>query len=217
VFFDHDKGKTHSSGKLLFACRIIPYRGSWLDFEFDAKDLVYARIDRRRKLPVTTLLYALGMDQEAIMSAYYQTVDFRLEPKSRQWVTKFFPRRVSGTRPTFDLIDAASGEVIVKAGDKVTPRMVKKLQDEGRVSELLVPFKSIAGRYVAQDIIDEETGAIHVEAGDELTLEMDRDGTIVGGTSRSCSTRASPRSPCSTSTTSTSARTSATPWPRTRT
>ncbi|TNC62289.1 DNA-directed RNA polymerase subunit beta [Rubellimicrobium roseum] len=182
VFFDHDKGKTHSSGKLLFACRIIPYRGSWLDFEFDAKDLVYARIDRRRKLPVTTLLYALGMDQEAIVSAYYNTVDFRLDPTTRQWVTKFFPERVRGTRPTFDLIDAATGEVIVKAGEKVTPRMVKKLIDEGRVTELLVPFKSIQGRYVAQDIIDEDTGAIHVEAGDELTLETDRDGEIIGGT-----------------------------------
>ena len=79
VFFDHDKGKTHSSGKLLFTCRIIPYRGSWLDFEFDAKDIVFARIDRRRKLPVTTLLYALGMDQEAIWRAYYDTVTFRKE------------------------------------------------------------------------------------------------------------------------------------------
>jgi DNA-directed RNA polymerase subunit beta len=83
VFFDHDKGKTHSSGKLLFACRIIPYRGSWLDFEFDAKDLVFARIDRRRKLPVTTLLYALGLDQEGIMDAYYDTVDFKLRRRTR--------------------------------------------------------------------------------------------------------------------------------------
>ncbi len=90
VFFDHDKGKTHSSGKLLFACRIIPYRGSWLDFEFDAKDIVFARIDRRRKLPVTTLLYALGMDQEGIMDAYYDQVSFRYV-KNKGWVTKFFP------------------------------------------------------------------------------------------------------------------------------
>ncbi|NAZ37378.1 DNA-directed RNA polymerase subunit beta [Rubellimicrobium sp. CFH 75288] len=182
VFFDHDKGKTHSSGKLLFACRIIPYRGSWLDFEFDAKDLVYARIDRRRKLPVTTLLYALGMDQEGIMGAYYDTVDFRLEPKSRRWVTRFFPERVRGTRPPHDLIDAATGEVVVKAGDKVTPRMVKRFQDEGKVTELLAPFETIRGRFVARDIIDEETGAIFVEAGDELTMELDRDGELVGGT-----------------------------------
>jgi DNA-directed RNA polymerase subunit beta len=103
VFFDHDKGKTHSSGKLLFACRIIPYRGSWLDFEFDAKDIVFARIDRRRKLPVTTLLYALGIDQEAIMDAYYDTVDYKLQKKNQGWVTKFFPERVRGTRPTYDL------------------------------------------------------------------------------------------------------------------
>ncbi|APO85766.1 DNA-directed RNA polymerase subunit beta [Marivivens sp. JLT3646] len=184
VFFDHDKGKTHSSGKLLFACRIIPYRGSWLDFEFDAKDLVFARIDRRRKLPVTTLLYALGMDQEAIMDAYYNTVEFSLDKKSNGWVTKFFPERVRGTRPTYDLIDAATGEVICKAGDKITPRAVKKLIDEGSVKNLLVPFNHIVGKFVAKDIINEETGAIYVEAGDELTLEMDKDGEVIGGTVR---------------------------------
>ncbi len=94
VFFDHDRGKTHSSGKLLFTSRIIPYRGSWLDFEFDAKDLVYARIDRRRKLPVTTLLYALGMDQEGIMSAYYDTVTYRKEGQG--WAAPFFPERIRG-------------------------------------------------------------------------------------------------------------------------
>ena len=181
VFFDHDKGKTHSSGKLLFACRIIPYRGSWLDFEFDAKDIVYARIDRRRKLPVTTLLYALGMDQEDIMSAYYDTVSFRHE-KGRGWVTKFFPERVRGTRPTYDLIDAATGEVIAEAGKKVTPRAVKKLIEEGAVTELLIPFDHIVGKFVAQDIINEENGAIYVEAGDELTVEYDKDGQLIGGT-----------------------------------
>ncbi|TMV63507.1 DNA-directed RNA polymerase subunit beta, partial [Thioclava sp. BHET1] len=181
VFFDHDKGKTHSSGKLLFACRIIPYRGSWLDFEFDAKDIVFARIDRRRKLPVTTLLYALGMDQEGIMDAYYNTVSYRLE-KNRGWVTKFFPERVRGTRPTYDLIDAATGEVICKAGDKMTPRMVKKLIDEAQVKELLVPFDNILGKYVAKDIINEETGEIWVEAGDELTWDLDKDGEVKGGT-----------------------------------
>jgi len=181
VFFDHDKGKTHSSGKLLFACRIIPYRGSWLDFEFDAKDLVFARIDRRRKLPVTTLLYALGLDQEAIMTAYYDTVDFVYDKKSKGWVTKFFPERARGTRPTFDLVDAATGEVLVAAGDKVTPRAVKKLIDEGKVKDLLVPYKHIVGKFVARDIINEVTGAIYVEAGDELTLEVDRDGEVNGG------------------------------------
>ena len=182
VFFDHDKGKTHSSGKLLFACRIIPYRGSWLDFEFDAKDLVYARIDRRRKLPVTTLLYALGLDQEGIMDAYYETVSYKLDKKGKNWISKFFPERVRGTRPAYDLIDAASGEVIAKAGEKVTPRTVKKLIDEGKVTELLLPFNHIVGKFVAKDIINEETGAIYVEAGDELTIELDKDGSVIGGT-----------------------------------
>ncbi|REC54471.1 DNA-directed RNA polymerase subunit beta [Rhodosalinus sediminis] len=181
VFFDHDKGKTHSSGKLLFACRIIPYRGSWLDFEFDAKDIVYARIDRRRKLPVTTLLYALGLDQEGIMDAYYDTVTYRLR-KGEGWETKFFPERVRGTRPPHDLVDAATGEVIAEAGKKVTPRAVKKLIDEGKVTDLLVPFEQIVGKYAAKDIINEETGAIYVEAGDELTWEVDKEGSVTGGT-----------------------------------
>ncbi len=184
VFFDHDKGKTHSSGKLLFACRIIPYRGSWLDFEFDAKDIVFARIDRRRKLPVTTLLYALGLDQEAIMDAYYDTVQYKLSKTKgagQGWVTKFFPDRVRGTRPTFDLVDAATGEIIAEAGKKITPRAVKQLKDEGKVTQLLVPFEHILGKFVAKDIINEETGAIYVEAGDELTLTRDKDGEITGG------------------------------------
>ncbi|RFU12178.1 DNA-directed RNA polymerase subunit beta [Rhodobacteraceae bacterium W635] len=181
VFFDHDKGKTHSSGKLLFACRIIPYRGSWLDFEFDAKDIVHARIDRRRKLPVTTLLYALGLDQEGIMDAYYQSVTYKLH-KNKGWATKFFPERVRGTRPMHDLVDADTGEVIAEAGKKVTPRAVKKLIEEGNVTDLLVPFDQIVGRYVAKDIINEETGAIYVEAGDELTWEVSKDGEVTGGT-----------------------------------
>ena len=181
VFFDHDKGKTHSSGKLLFACRIIPYRGSWLDFEFDAKDIVFARIDRRRKLPVTTLLYALGLDQEAIMDAYYNTVTYSLR-KGEGWVTKFFPERVRGTRPTYDLVDADSGEIIGEAGKKVTPRAVKKLIDEGKVKDLLLPFEQIVGKFAAKDIINEENGAIYVEAGDELTWEVDKDGDVTGGT-----------------------------------
>ncbi|MBY6049609.1 DNA-directed RNA polymerase subunit beta [Vannielia litorea] len=181
VFFDHDKGKTHASGKLLFACRIIPYRGSWLDFEFDAKDIVFARIDRRRKLPVTTLLYALGLDQEAIMDAYYETVSYKLK-KNKGWVTKFFPERVRGTRPAYDLVDAKTGEVIAEAGKKVTPRAVKKIIDDGEITDLLVPFDRIVGKFVAKDIINEETGAIYVEAGDELTWETDKDGEVTGGT-----------------------------------
>jgi len=182
VFFDHDKGKTHSSGKLLFACRIIPYRGSWLDFEFDAKDIVFCRIDRRRKLPVTTLLYALGMDQEAIMTAYFDTVDFSLSKDGNGWVTKFFPERVRGTRPGHDLVDADTGEVIAEAGNKITPRAVKQLIDDGKVQNLMLPFDQVVGRYVSRDIINEETGAIYVEAGDELTWELAKDGSVSGGT-----------------------------------
>ena len=181
VFFDHDKGKTHSSGKLLFACRIIPYRGSWLDVEFDAKDIVYARIDRRRKLPATTLLYSLGMDQEDIMEAYYNTVDYKVG-KDKGWVTKFFPDRARGTRPSYDLVDAATGEVVAEAGKKVTPRSVKKIKDDGKVTELLQPFETIVGKFVARDMINEENGAIYVEAGDELTLEYDKQGEVIGGT-----------------------------------
>ncbi|UWQ17352.1 DNA-directed RNA polymerase subunit beta [Jannaschia sp. M317] len=180
VFFDHDKGKTHSSGKLLFACRIIPYRGSWLDFEFDAKDLVFCRIDRRRKLPVTTLLYALGLDQEGIMDAYYDTVTYS-HRRGEGWATKFFPERFSGTRPAMDVIDAATGEVVIEAGKKVTPRQVKKLREEANVEEILVPFDGIIGKFAARDIINEETGAIYAEAGDELTWELDKAGEVSGG------------------------------------
>ena len=181
VFFDHDKGKTHSSGKLLFACRIIPYRGSWLDFEFDAKDLVFCRIDRRRKLPVTTLLYALGLDQEGIMNAYYDTVDFTLR-KDKGWSTKFFPERYTGTRPAMDIVDANTGEVVMEAGKKVTPRQVKKLRDDDKVGDILVPFDGIIGKFAARDIVDETNGAIFVEAGDELTWELDKAGEVSGGT-----------------------------------
>ncbi|MEM8870221.1 MAG: DNA-directed RNA polymerase subunit beta, partial [Pseudomonadota bacterium] len=180
VFFDHDRGKTHSSGKLLFTSRIIPYRGSWLDFEFDAKDIVHARIDRRRKLPVTTLLYALGLDQEGIMDAYYDTVPFKKNKKG--WVTTFFPERIRGTKPQHDIVDAKSGEVIAAAGKKVTPRTVKQILDSGNVPDILVPFEALIGRFVAQDIINEETGQIWVEAGDELTWETDKDGEVTGGT-----------------------------------
>ncbi|PZO62948.1 MAG: DNA-directed RNA polymerase subunit beta [Paracoccus denitrificans] len=185
VFFDHDRGKTHSSGKLLFTCRIIPYRGSWLDFEFDAKDLVFARIDRRRKLPVTTLLYALGMDQEGIMDAFYDTVTYKLKASKKGgeqgWVTRFFPDRMRGTRPTFDLVNADTGEIITKAGDKVTPRLVKQLVDSGEATNLLVPFERIVGRFVAKDIINENTGLIYAEAGDEITAEYNKDGDLSGG------------------------------------
>ncbi len=182
VFFDHDKGKTHSSGKLLFTSRIIPYRGSWLDFEFDAKDIVYTRIDRRRKLPVTTLLYSLGMTQEDICDAYYDTVEYKLNKKKKAWATKFFPDRVRGTKPEYDIIDAKTGEVIAPAGKKVTPRTVKKWKDDGSVENILVPMETILGRFSAKDIINEETGEIWIEAGGEITQELDKEGNVTGGT-----------------------------------
>jgi len=168
VFFDHDRGKTHVSGKFLFAARVIPYRGSWLDFEFDGKDLVYVRIDRRRKLPVTTLLYALGLSSEDILDYFYKKVTYTREKKG--WRTAYDAARMRGRKPAFDLVDAASGEVLLKAGEKVTPRLARKFEKAG-LAELLVPDEDLIGRYVANDLINEETGEIYVEAGDELSAE----------------------------------------------
>ena len=166
VFFDHDKGKTHSSGKYLFAARVIPYRGSWLDFEFDAKDIVHVRIDRRRKLPVTTLFYGLGLSQEQILDYFYKKVVYRRDKKG--WRTEFNPDRMRGIRLSSDLINAKTGKVVVEAGTKITPRLAKKLESEG-LKELLVSSKDMAGRYAANDMINEQTGEIYVEAGEELT------------------------------------------------
>ncbi|MFA5121249.1 DNA-directed RNA polymerase subunit beta, partial [Zavarzinia sp.] len=170
VFFDHDRGKTHSSGKYLFAARVIPYRGSWLDFEFDAKDIVHVRIDRRRKLPVTTLLFALGMTAEEILTHFYRTLVFRRSGSAGQgqWRSPFDPDRLRGVKPLVDLIDAKTGKVVVPAGTKVTPRMAKKLREEG-VEELFVASSDLVGRYAAIDMINEETGEILIEAGEELT------------------------------------------------
>ncbi len=168
VFFDHDKGKTHSSGKLLFASRVIPYRGSWLDFEFDAKDVVHARIDRRRKLPVTTLLYALGMDQEAICDHFYGRVDY--QRKGEGWSVPLNTERMKGSSPAYDLVNAKTGKVVAPAGTKLTPRALKKISDGGDI-RVLSPFEGILGRFAALDVINEETGEIYVEAGEELDEE----------------------------------------------
>ena len=168
VFFDHDKGKTHSSGKLLFASRVIPYRGSWLDFEFDAKDIVYARIDRRRKLPVTTLLYALGMDQEAICDRFYDRVDY--QRKGEGWSVPLNTNRLKGSSPAYDLVNAKTGKVLAPAGTKLTPRALKKISEGGDI-RVLAPFEGILGRFSALDVINEETGEIYVEAGEEFTEE----------------------------------------------
>ncbi len=169
VFFDHDKGKTHASGKLLFASRVIPYRGSWLDFEFDAKDIVFARIDRRRKLPVTTLLYALGLDQEGICEAFYDQINYLRHGEG--WSVPFNADRLKGSSPVYDLVDAASGEVIGQAGQKLTPRKLRKLAEDG-VERVLAPYEAIHGQFAARDLINEETGEIYVEAGDPLDPEV---------------------------------------------
>ncbi|MDA0306416.1 MAG: DNA-directed RNA polymerase subunit beta [Proteobacteria bacterium] len=195
VFFDHDKGKTHSSGKFLFAARIIPYRGSWLDFEFDAKDLVYVRIDRRRKLPVTTLLMALdsdetqklritreaagktvetsektGMKPEAILDYFYDQVVFS-RVKGKGWKTPFQGENLRGAKLTSDLINAKTGRVAAKVGTKMTPRLIRELESKG-LKEQLVTSEDLIGRYIAVDFVNEKTGEIHAEAGAEVTEEV---------------------------------------------
>jgi DNA-directed RNA polymerase subunit beta len=170
VFFDHDKGKTHASGKLLFAARIIPYRGSWLDFEFDAKDIVYVRIDRRRKLPATTFLYALGMDAEEILTTFYDIIPFeRKEVKGAAagWATPYKPERWRGVKPEFPLIDADTGEEIAPAGQKISARAAKKFADGGVKTLLLAP-DALVGRFLARDEVNFQTGEIYAEAGEEL-------------------------------------------------
>ncbi len=169
VFFDHDKGKTHSSGKLLFAARIIPYRGSWLDYEFDAKDVLNVRIDRKRKLPATTLLMALGYDIDQILDEFYTRSFYRLDKKG--WITGFRPDAWKGAKPDYDLVDANSGKVIAPAGKKITALTLKKIA-EGKTDEILVPSTALEVKYLARDVVNMETGEIYGEAGDEITEEM---------------------------------------------
>ncbi|MGB6230658.1 MAG: DNA-directed RNA polymerase subunit beta [Litorimonas sp.] len=170
VFFDHDKGKSHSSGKFLFSARIIPYRGSWLDFEFDHKDILYARIDRRRKLPATTVLYALGMTREDILEQYYDAVEFSRDAKKGGWTREFNADDYRGAKLQRDLVDAATGEVVAPAGRKLTKRGAKKLADDG-VKKVLISDLEMAERFVAEDVVNMQTGQIYAEAGDELSEE----------------------------------------------
>ncbi len=167
VFFDHDKGKTHSSGKLLFAARVIPYRGSWLDFEFDAKDIIHVRIDRRRKLPATTLLYALGLDQESILNYFYSKIAFR-RAREGGWTTAVDPVWMRNAKANSDWKNAKTGEVLAEAGQKIAQRALRKWQEEG-VKSILLAEEELIGRYSALDMVNVETGEIYVEAGDELT------------------------------------------------
>ena len=171
VFFDHDRGKTHSSGKYLYAARIIPYRGSWLDFEFDAKDLVFVRIDRRRKLPVTVLLRALAMDTEEIFDHFYSKVMHTRTDDG--WKAPIEPERLRGVKLLDDLVNAATGKTVVEAGRRVTARVLKKLSDAG-MTEQLIGADKLIGQYASDDMINTETGEVLIEAGGEIeekTLE----------------------------------------------
>lgn len=166
VFFDHDKGKTHSSGKFLYSCRIIPYRGSWLDFEFDPKDLVNARIDRRRKIPVTSFLRALGMDNTEIIDTFYTKTIYKKLKKG--WSAKFNPDAYRGVKLVYDLVDAKTGKIFAEAGKKMTIRSATKIAEEG-MKEYLVTDEQFIGKYNGSDIINPETGEIYIEAGEEIT------------------------------------------------
>jgi DNA-directed RNA polymerase subunit beta len=175
VFFDHDKGKTHSSGKLLFAARIIPYRGSWLDIEFDAKDIVHARIDRRRKIPVTSLLYALGMDGEEILNTFYRQVHYKRSKDG--WRVPFDANRLKGYKAVNDLVDADSGKVVVEAGKKITVRQARQLAERG-LKALRMTDEELIGHYIAEDLVNPKTGEIYVEAGEEITGTERKDGEL---------------------------------------
>jgi len=168
VLFDHDRGKTHASGKYLFAARVIPYRGSWLDFEFDAKDIVNVRIDRKRKLPVTTLLYALGMNDEDILNQFYGTQTYVRGQGG--WQVPYMVENWRGQKPSFDVVNAETGEAVFPAGTKISPRAANKAAKDG-LTMLLIPTEEIFGRYSAFDLIDESTGRIYIEAGDEVSPE----------------------------------------------
>ena len=168
VFFDHDRGKTHSSGKLLYSARIIPYRGSWLDFEFDPKDCVFVRIDRRRKLPASVLLRALGYSTEEILNAFYATNVFHIKGETLN--LELVPQRLRGEVASIDIKDG-SGKVIVEQGRRITARHINQLEKAG-VSQLEVPFDYLIGRTIAKAIVHPATGEIIAECNTELTLDL---------------------------------------------
>ena len=168
AFFDHDKGKTHSSGKLLYSARIIPLRGSWLDFEFDPKDLMHVRIDRRRKFPATILIKALGYSTREILKEFYQTETIQLE-KTKCWqeakIENLYQRKLS-----IDILDTQTGEVLAKKGDKYTKRLDKTLQSAG-ITRIAIDPKDLEGRVTADDLVDPETGEVLVPVNQTLTGE----------------------------------------------
>ncbi|MCZ8261506.1 MAG: DNA-directed RNA polymerase subunit beta, partial [Beijerinckiaceae bacterium] len=169
VFFDHDKGKSHSSGKLLFAARIIPYRGSWLDIEFDAKDIVHARIDRRRKIPVTSLLFALGMDSEEILGTFYKNLTYIRDGKG--WRMPYDWERFKGLKAATEYVDAETGEIVVEAGRKMTARAARILAEKG-LKYLRAADEDLLGQYVGEDIVNAQTGEVYAEAGEEISEKL---------------------------------------------
>ncbi|KQZ62207.1 MULTISPECIES: DNA-directed RNA polymerase subunit beta [unclassified Lysobacter] len=168
VFFDHDRGKTHSSGKLLYSARIIPYRGSWLDFEFDPKDALFTRIDRRRKLPVTVLLRALGYNNEEMLAQFFEINTFHIDPKEGVQL-ELIPERLRGETLNFDLADG--DKVIVEAGRRITARHVKQLEQAG-VAALAVPDEYLVGRILSNDVVDAKTGELLASANDEISEDQ---------------------------------------------
>ncbi len=168
-FFYHDDGKTHSSGKFLYSARIIPYRGSWLDIEFDAKDIVYIRIDRKRKLPVTTLLMAIGMSAAEILESYYDIETYTRKKKG--WVVDFDLKNVTVHRLLSNLVDADTNEMLLEAGQKITPRLAKKFVENG-LKKVLLQEDSLLGSYIGKEIIDPESGEVLVKLGEQITEDI---------------------------------------------
>ena len=168
VFFEHDRGKTHSSGKLLFSARIIPYRGSWLDFEFDHKDYLYFRVDRRRKMPITVLLKAIGYTSEQILAGFFAFDVFHISKKGIQF--ELVPERLRGDVARIDIV-AKSGKVIVQKDKRITVKHVHELQQAG-IDKLLVPEDFLLGRVLAHNVLDKETGEIIAQANDEITEDL---------------------------------------------
>lgn len=169
VFFYHDDGKVHFSGKFLYSARVIPYRGSWLDFEFDSKDIAYFRIDRKRKLYVTTLLRAIGMTSNDIIQFYYDSVIYSL--KDQGWATKFMPESVSAHRLVHDLIDADSGQVVIAMGQKITPRLARKFAQDG-LNNILVANDYLLGQFLAEDLVNVVSGEVFAKVGEIITSEI---------------------------------------------
>jgi len=168
VFFEHDRGKTHSSGKLLFSARVIPYRGSWLDFEFDPKDFLFFRVDRRRKMPVTTLLKAIGLTNEDILREFFVFDTFHITSKGTE--LEFVPERLRGEMARFDII-GKDGKVVVPKDKRITARHVRELTDSG-VKRIGVPADYIVGRSLATNVVDKNTGELLAKANDEVTDDL---------------------------------------------